>query len=41
VSDLTVILQQIVQGDSRAADEILPLVYGELRRLAAWCLANE
>lgn len=28
-------------GDSRAADELLPLVYGELRRLAAANLAHE
>jgi RNA polymerase sigma factor (TIGR02999 family) len=41
VSELTVILQQIEKGDSRAADKILPLVYDELRRLAGWHLANE
>jgi len=41
VSDLTVILRQIEQGDSRAADEILPLVYDELRKLAAQKLARE
>ena len=41
MSDLTIMLQQIESGDSRAADRLLPLVYDELRRLAAWRLANE
>ena len=35
VSDLTVILQQIESGDSQAASRLLPLVYDELRKLAA------
>jgi len=41
VSDVTLILQRIEQGDSRAADELLPLVYDELRRLAAQKMAHE
>jgi RNA polymerase sigma factor (TIGR02999 family) len=41
VSDITRILNAAQQGDSRAAAELLPLVYDELRRLAAWLLANE
>jgi len=35
VSEVTRILQSIEQGDARAAEELLPLVYEELRRLAA------
>jgi hypothetical protein len=35
VSELTVILQQIDAGDPDAANRILPLVYDELRKLAA------
>jgi RNA polymerase sigma factor (TIGR02999 family) len=41
VSDITVILDAVERGDARAAEELLPLVYDELRRLAAWRLANE
>ena len=41
MSELTVILRQIENGDSRAADKILPLVYDELRKLAAQKLAHE
>jgi RNA polymerase sigma factor (TIGR02999 family) len=41
MSDLTVRLQQIEPGDAQAASRLLPLVYDELRRLAAWHLANE
>jgi RNA polymerase sigma factor (TIGR02999 family) len=41
VSDITLILKAAQQGDSKAAAELLPLVYDELRRLAAWRLANE
>ena len=41
MSDVTLILQRIEQGDSRAADELLPLVYDELRRLAAQKMAHE
>jgi hypothetical protein len=35
VSDVTQILNAIEQGDSQAAERLLPLVYDELRRLAA------
>ena len=35
MADVTLILQKIEQGDPRAADQLLPLVYHELRRLAA------
>jgi RNA polymerase sigma factor (TIGR02999 family) len=41
VSDVTRILESIQHGDAKAADELLPLVYGELRRLAASKMANE
>lgn len=41
VSDVTRILQAAQQGDPHAADELLPLVYEELRRLAAHRMANE
>jgi RNA polymerase sigma factor (TIGR02999 family) len=41
VSDLTVMLQQIEQGDAQAANRLLPLVYDELRRLAAQKMAHE
>jgi len=35
VSDVTHILEAIQQGDAKAAGELLPLVYDELRKLAA------
>jgi len=35
ISDVTRILQAIENGDARAANDLLPLVYQELRRLAA------
>src|SRR5262245_48831107 len=35
MSDVTRILSAIEQGDPTAAEQLLPLVYGELRRLAA------
>ncbi len=41
MSDVTRILESIEQGDPKAADELLPLVYGELRKLAASKIANE
>jgi RNA polymerase sigma factor (TIGR02999 family) len=41
MSDVTQILQAIQQGDPHAADQLLPLVYDELRRLAAQKLAHE
>jgi RNA polymerase sigma factor (TIGR02999 family) len=39
--DVTRILTEIEQGDARATDELLPLVYNELRRLAAHKMASE
>jgi len=41
VSDVTRILEKVEQGNGRAAAELLPLVYGELRRLAAHKLSGE
>ena len=41
MSDVTRILSQIERGDSEAAERLLPLVYGELRKLAAAKLAHE
>jgi RNA polymerase sigma factor (TIGR02999 family) len=41
MSEVTRILTAIVQGDARAANQLLPLVYDELRRLAAHHLAHE
>jgi RNA polymerase sigma factor (TIGR02999 family) len=41
MSEITVILSAIEQGDSRAAEELLAIVYDELRRLAAKKLAHE
>jgi len=41
MSDVTRILDRVEQGDPRAAEELLPLVYDELRKLAAQKMANE
>jgi RNA polymerase sigma factor (TIGR02999 family) len=41
VSDVTRILSQMEQGDPQAAEKLLPLVYDELRKLAAVKLAQE
>ena len=41
MSDVTHILTAIEQGDANAADKLLPLVYEELRKLAAHKMANE
>jgi RNA polymerase sigma factor (TIGR02999 family) len=41
MSDVTRILSAIEQGDPHAAQQLLPLVYEELRRLAAQKLAQE
>ena len=41
MSDVTRILNAIEQGDARAADALLPMVYEELRILAAQRLAQE
>ena len=40
MSDVTRILDQVAQGDPCAAQELLPLVYDELRRLAAFKMAQ-
>jgi RNA polymerase sigma factor (TIGR02999 family) len=41
MSDVTRLIDAISHGDPRAADELLPLLYGELRQLAADRLAHE
>ena len=41
MADVTQILSQIEQGDPSAADQLLPLVYEELRRLAAAKIKHE
>src|SRR5438034_4073063 len=41
MSDVTQILNAIEAGDAHAADQLLPLVYDELRRLAAAQMARE
>jgi RNA polymerase sigma factor (TIGR02999 family) len=41
MNHVTRILHAIEQGDSKATDKLLPLVYEELRRLAAQKLARE
>ena len=40
MNDLTRILHSIEQGDPKAAEELLPLVYDELRNLAAARMAH-
>ena len=40
-SEITQVLQAIRSGDGRASEELLPLVYNELRRLAAARMAQE
>jgi RNA polymerase sigma factor (TIGR02999 family) len=41
MSEVTRLLQAIERGDSRATEELLPVVYEELRRLARAHMANE
>ena len=41
MSEVTRILSSIEHGDLQAAEELLPLVYDELRRLAAERMAQE
>jgi RNA polymerase sigma factor (TIGR02999 family) len=41
VNDVTRLLSAVDQGDAKAADQLLPLVYDELRRLAAYRLTQE
>jgi DNA-binding GntR family transcriptional regulator len=41
MSDVTQILSAIEQGDPHAAEQLLPLVYDELRKLAAERMSQE
>jgi len=41
VSEFTVILDRVQQGDHAAAEKLLPLVYQELRKVAAVMMAGE
>jgi RNA polymerase sigma factor (TIGR02999 family) len=41
MTDVTRILSSIAEGDPRAAEQLLPLVYDELRKVAAQKLARE
>ncbi len=41
MSDVTRILNAIEHGDAKAANELLPLVYEDLRKLAAYRMAND
>ena len=41
MSDVTQLLDALEQGDSNASDQLLPLVYEELRKLAAARMAQE
>jgi RNA polymerase sigma factor (TIGR02999 family) len=41
MSEITLVLDALSAGDSRASEQLLPLVYDELRRLAAVRMAQE
>jgi RNA polymerase sigma factor (TIGR02999 family) len=41
MNDITRALEAMETGDPKVAEELLPLLYGELRRLAAYKLASE
>lgn len=41
MSDVTILLEKLEAGDTRAAEDLLPLIYEELRKLAASHLARE
>jgi hypothetical protein len=41
MSEITFLLEAANRGDSQAAEQLLPLVYEELRRLAAAKMASE
>ncbi len=41
MSDITLLLEAISRGESRASEDLLPLIYEELRRLAAARMAGE
>jgi RNA polymerase sigma factor (TIGR02999 family) len=41
MGEVTLMLEAVARGKKRASDDLLPLVYGELRRLAAVRMAHE
>src|SRR6266851_9478235 len=41
MNDVTLVLEAMSKGDTRASEQLLPLVYDELRKLAAARMANE
>jgi RNA polymerase sigma factor (TIGR02999 family) len=41
MSEVTRILSALERGEAHAAEELLPLVYDELRRLAQWQMSHE
>ncbi len=41
VSEVTRLIEAVERGEPQAADELLPLVYQELRRIAAWKMSHE
>jgi len=41
MGDATVLLRRLTRGDRRALDQLLPLVMGELRRLARHYMRSE
>jgi RNA polymerase sigma factor (TIGR02999 family) len=41
MSDITLVLESVGRGESKASEELFPLVYAELRRLAAVRMAGE
>ncbi len=41
MSDVTQILERVEKGDSKTAEELLPLVFQELRKVAAAKMAQE
>ena len=41
MTNITQLLMRIESGDAKAASELFPIVYKELRRLANWQMANE
>ncbi|MEM0925052.1 MAG: ECF-type sigma factor, partial [Planctomycetota bacterium] len=41
MTEVTQLLSQMARGEKQAADQLLPLVYDELRRLAAIRVADE
>jgi len=41
MSEITLVLQAVGRGENRASEELLPLVYDELRQLAAARMAHE